>query len=540
VNPIQGKFFSNGPVRAKLFNELILEKTLMNKRRPHASQLPEFIVPVLLRSSPFMSASAPYSASLWKDIHACGDAVETSSNAAESRSRWRRTHVRSRGAHGANGRPPRSDRRNSLTPASSRHALIRTAFPGSVILETSGKHYPGEPLPRWALLVQRLASGEPLWRNLSLLAADTTPGSHTLSHAKKFLDALGQSLGIDRESRLANRGSCRAGYADRLRFSARSSDPRVDHRRTGRPSSEPSPCHVSGDSPAVSVFPSVSSRKKISGARSRPRFTRHAHRFIPPLLLVSYVELIAKIEASLVATKISGVVLAGYVPPPDAALPTVGLASDPGVLEINLAPCGTWADYDLQLVQLYAAAKSIGLCARKLQHNGREVGTGGGAHLVFGAPPGLYSPFFAFPALLPSVIRYFQRHRRSATLSRRLHGPEFAGAAHRRVHLRSSLRTGDRVCRRRDARLPANLALYDLLFRDLLMDRSGTLTAPRLASTNFGIRFRRTGRLGLVEFRAFENPPAMCGPIAHRAVRPRDHRAAVRRPAFGAVHSLER
>ena len=45
--------------------------------------------------------------------------------------------------------------------------------------------------------------------------------------------------------------------------------------------------------------------------------------------------------------------------PPDAALPTVGLASDPGVLEINVAPCATWSDYDHQLDQLYAAAASV-------------------------------------------------------------------------------------------------------------------------------------------------------------------------------------
>ena len=28
------------------------------------------------------------------------------------------------------------------------HELIRTNFPGAILLETSGKHYPGEPLPR--------------------------------------------------------------------------------------------------------------------------------------------------------------------------------------------------------------------------------------------------------------------------------------------------------------------------------------------------------------------------------------------------------
>jgi uncharacterized protein (DUF2126 family) len=45
------------------------------------------------------------------------------------------------------------------------HAFIREACPGAVILETSGKHFPGEPLPRWTLLVQRRADCVPAWKN---------------------------------------------------------------------------------------------------------------------------------------------------------------------------------------------------------------------------------------------------------------------------------------------------------------------------------------------------------------------------------------
>src|SRR5262245_59409508 len=37
--------------------------------------------------------------------------------------------------------------------------LIARVFPGAVILETSGKHYPGEPIPRWTILIQWRADG---------------------------------------------------------------------------------------------------------------------------------------------------------------------------------------------------------------------------------------------------------------------------------------------------------------------------------------------------------------------------------------------
>jgi uncharacterized protein (DUF2126 family) len=75
--------------------------------------------------------------------------------------------------------------------------LVNHAFPGSVILETSGKHYPGEPLPRWALLIQRRSDKQPVWRDITRLRADTQPGTHTLADAQKFLAALATALSVD-------------------------------------------------------------------------------------------------------------------------------------------------------------------------------------------------------------------------------------------------------------------------------------------------------------------------------------------------------
>ena len=91
-------------------------------------------------------------------------------------------------------------------------------------------------------------------------------------------------------------------------------------------------------------------------------------------------------------------------------MPSLGFASDPGVIEVNLAVCATWRDYARQMDELYTAARAAGLCAHKFQFNGRETGTGGGAHVVFGGPVGELSPFFLHSALLPSIIRYFQHH----------------------------------------------------------------------------------------------------------------------------------
>jgi uncharacterized protein (DUF2126 family) len=230
--------------------------------------------------------------------------------------------------------------------------------------------------------------------------------------------------------------------------------------------------------------------------------------FIPPLLLESYLALLAAIEGVLEAQNIHGVVLAGYAPPADPALPTIGLASDPGVLEVNLSPCGTWAGYDTQLRQLYAAATACGLCAHKYQFNGREVGTGGGAHLVFGGPVGMLSPFFTFPALLPSIIRYFQHHPGlSYAFTGAYMGPSSQAPRIDESTFEALYELEIACAGAENLGSPQNLALYDLLFRDLLMDRSGNTHRAEISVDKLWNPYAPNGRLGLVEFRAFETHP---------------------------------
>ena len=120
-----------------------------------------------------------YSGATWKKILACGESVEAA--------------LAARGIHLTMGGEPtfvplapngEEWQTAALGPTKLAYArkfareLIRRAYPGAVVLETSGKHYPGEPLPRWALLVQRLADGRPLWRDPSRLRNDTAAGTH--------------------------------------------------------------------------------------------------------------------------------------------------------------------------------------------------------------------------------------------------------------------------------------------------------------------------------------------------------------------------
>jgi uncharacterized protein (DUF2126 family) len=452
----------------------------------------------------------PYSAPVWKKILACGGAVESSLGASgvllTMGGEPTFVPVSPSGAEWQTA---------ALGPTKLAYArrlareLIRTAWAGSVVLETSGKHYPGEPLPRWALLVQRRADGQPVWRDISRLRADIKLGKHKPSHAKKFIAALAEALAVGVPHALPfaedENSAAITGYVLPL-----------DHDGTKWITDDWTAVFPA----AVPLFPGESTAGlrlplgQLAEKNLRRALTAEIRAgtltiFVPPLLLAAYLELIAKIEETVTALNLRDIVLAGYAPPPEPTLPTLGLASDPGVLEINLTPSATWADYDAQLAQLYAAAAACGLCARKLQFNGRETGTGGGAHLVFGGPAGLLSPFFAFPALLPSVIRYWQHH---PALSYAFTGA-YMGPSSQAPRIDEStfeaLYELEIACAGAESLgTPQNLALFDLLFRDLLMDRSGNTHRAEISVDKLWNPFAPNGRLGLVEFRAFETHPA--------------------------------
>ena len=456
-------------------------------------------------------SALPYTAPVWKSLRACGDTVESSlarSNVlltmggeptfvpvAPSGAEWQTA---------------------ALGPTKLAYArklareLVHTSFPGSVILETSGKHYPGEPLPRWALLIQRRADHQPVWHDITRLSADTAPGQHTVADAKKFLAALSDALEVDSTHSLPLSETATPttviGYVLPL---DQSTGTWITDNWTPVLGAGPL-LLFPGESPAGLRLPlgelgEKNLRRALTAEVRDGRLTV----FIPPLILSSYLALLVSIERVLAAQELRDVVLAGYAPPPDPKLPTVGLASDPGVLEINLSPCATWADYDQQLNELYAAAATCGLCARKLQFNGREVGTGGGAHLVFGGPVGLLSPFFAFPALLPSAIRYFQHHPSlsfaftGAYMGPSSQAPRIDESTYEALYELEIACAGAENFGR-----PQNLALFDLLFRDLLMDRSGNTHRAEISVDKLWNPFAPNGRLGLVEFRAFETHPS--------------------------------
>jgi len=69
--------------------------------------------------------------------------------------------------------------------------------PGALLHYGQGKWYPGESLPRWALGCWWRRDGEPIWRDDRLIADETIDHGHRDDHAKRFIDALADRLGVD-------------------------------------------------------------------------------------------------------------------------------------------------------------------------------------------------------------------------------------------------------------------------------------------------------------------------------------------------------
>jgi len=83
---------------------------------------------------------------------------------------------------------------------------------------------------------------------------------------------------------------------------------------------------------------------------------------------------------------------------------------DPGVLEINLAPCATTIDLVAQARKVWSAARRAGLSPTRYRYNGDVTDSGGGGQLTLGGSRPDTSPFIRYPHVLPALIRYINNH----------------------------------------------------------------------------------------------------------------------------------
>jgi len=398
--------------------------------------------------------------------------------------------------------------------------LQRIAWPGSTLLYCPGKRYEGEVNPRWALRLFTGRDGQPPVRWPRAEGGAGEGAALAPAEGSAWLERLAKALGVALEPLELRDPLAPARRVWAVPLSAAESDPT-------------DPEAAIQWLPAA--WPLEESLRKLSGAPGPAglrlpleQFPEGVPRqvltletdgegwelFLPPLTrrpLTALLQAVADSLGSLATPRLSGMLPVDW----EGHWQMLGLTADPGVLEINLPICHGWADYDRWLRLLERAGERVGLRSWKQTLDGRQEGTGGGNHLLWGGPNLEEHPFFRRPGWLAGILRYWQHHPSLAYLfsgacvGPASQAPRADEAAGDSFDLELAYRALEQADDGGGPGEPGSdqRGLIGETLRHLHADRSGNNHRSEISFDKFWNPGAPAGCLGLVEFRALESLP---------------------------------
>jgi len=229
--------------------------------------------------------------------------------------------------------------------------------------------------------------------------------------------------------------------------------------------------------------------------------------FIPPMQYIEhYLDMLASIEATAARLQLP-VRIEGYEPPRDNRMERLVVSPDPGVIEVNIHPAKSWEELCRNTDILYEEARLSRLGTEKFMLDGRHTGTGGGNHVTIGGPTPADSPLLRRPDLLRSLITFWQHH---PALSYLFSGA-FIGPTSQAPRIDEGLEDNLYEMEIAFSQVPEKgyipYWITDRIFRHLLTDLTGNTHRSEFCIDKLYSPDSSSGRLGILEFRAFDMPP---------------------------------